>query len=116
MKYKIDYSKCRIQFGFEWVFDSCRRPNDYRYIYWRIHPSEMTWWDRTFKNPWRQFRYAIYDDLNDIYDPRQFKEELSQIKTYEQALEYQNSQCQIVRDYCKEKQDAGEYWPDKLND
>ena len=76
----------------------------------------MTWWDRTFKNPWRQFRYAIYDDLNDIYDPRQFKEELSQIKTYEQALEYQNSQCQIVRDYCKEKQDSGEYWPDKLND
>ena len=115
MKYKQDYSKCDIQFSYEWVFGSCTKPDDYRFIYWRIRPDEMTWWDRIFKNPWRQFRHAAGIGLNDIYSPRRFKEELSSIKTYEQALGYQNKQQRLIKEYYRKKQGVGEFWPDKLN-
>lgn len=27
--------------------------SEYRYLLYRIEPSELSWWKRTFKNPWR---------------------------------------------------------------
>ena len=106
-----DYSKCNIELRYEWVFIGAHDDNDPRYIYWRVQPSEMTWWDRHFHNPWRQFSRVITDDLNDIYSPRSFKNELSHIKTVEQARNYQDEQYKILNEIYQKKVDKGEAWP-----
>ena len=116
MKDYSKYNKCHIELGYDWVFNSIINPTDYRYIYWRIRPSEMTWWDRIFHNPWRLFSGVIVDELNEVYSPKTFKEQLSHIKTYEQAVNYQNEQYRIVEEKKLEKIATGEYWPDDLND
>ena len=84
--YKHDYSKCKIEICYE------ETSTEYRYIYWRIHPSELSWWDRTFRNPWRIFKHECAGRLNPCYNPKRYKNELSHIKTYEDALRYYNQQ------------------------
>ncbi len=42
-----------------------------RYLLYRINPSELSWWKRTFKNPWRyaftsnKFVDSFDNDVND---------------------------------------------------
>lgn len=109
MNYKRDYSKCKIQFCYESL--AC----GYRYIYWRIHPNEMTWWDRTFKNPWRQFMHECNAELNPCYTPEMYKNHLSYIKTYEDVLEYYNQQKSIADNRYQRYVDMGLKWPKQLN-
>ena len=96
-----DYSKCEIEFAFEYVFPyGSHEEIAPKYVYWRIKPSELTLWDRWFHNPWRQFERVIFKDLNPVYTPKAFKQELSHIKTYEQAMNYQIEQDNRARYVC----------------
>ena len=107
MKYKKDYSKCRIEFAYESVVID----DEYRLIYWRIRPEEMTWWDRIFKNTWRKFEYAGSSIMLDWYSVLIYNEELAPIQTYEQAIEYQEKQYRLFDERYRKR----EAWPQSLN-
>ena len=69
-----------------------------RYLLYRIDPSELSWWKRTFKNPWR-YAYAAYNiviradnDVNDclcfLFSSREAKEFVSKYDTYEKLIDF----------------------------
>ena len=103
-----DYSDCPIQFAFGRITS----PDDIREIWWRICPSELSLWDRLFHNPWRQFYKECYGDLLRYFNPTEWREEISQLKTYKDAIEYQSKQYELNDDYRRKQIDDGVIWPD----
>lgn len=89
-----DYSKCEIEFFFERAFPgSSHKDDELMYVYWRIKPSGLTLWNRWFhRNPWRRFEHVFATELNPLYSPETVKQELSHLKTYEQAMDYRKEQ------------------------
>ena len=102
-----DYNKCRIQF----MFGDYRNPEDIREVWWRIQPSELGFWDRLFRNPWRTLKRHIYGEMTSYFTPMKWKEELSHLKTYADVIRYQRDEYHKYRDYIQEKVELGVYWP-----
>ena len=96
-----------------------RITSNYRYIYWKIKPSALPLFRRLFNNPWRRFQRAL-DYLNLVnpnYNVNQYYNEIAPLKTYGDAVRYQEKQYEIVAERKREnaeKRDRTE-WPDDLN-
>ena len=69
-----------------------------RYLLYRIDPSELSWWKRTFKNPWR-YAYTSYrhvfrtdNNVNDclcfLFSPKEANEFVSKYDTYEKLIDF----------------------------
>ena len=69
-----------------------------RYLLYRIDPSELSWWKRTFKNPWR-YAYTAYncvfrtdESVNDclcfLFSPREANEFVSKYDTYDKIIDF----------------------------
>lgn len=104
MKNYDKYKKCKIEIDYESI---CR--DTYRKIYWRIDPKELSFWDRIFlRNPWRVFKHALLliGELNYLYTIKDYNEQLKNIVTYEDAVNYQceeNKKATNKHDYYVEK-------------
>lgn len=102
MKNYDKYKKCKIEIDYE---NFCC--NTYRKFYWRINPKELSFWDRIFlHNPWRIFKHALLGDLNYLYTIKNYNEQLKNIVTYEDAVNYQrgeNAKAKNKHDYYVEK-------------
>ena len=71
---------------------------DNRYIRFRIVPSELSWWKRTFKNPWRyvysansvvfSFDSSVHDCLNFLFSLEEANEIVSKYDTYEKLIDF----------------------------
>lgn len=71
-----------------------------RYLCFRIVPSELSWWKRIFKNPWRYVytSYKIvsstYTNVNDclsfLFYPEKANEIASKYDTYEKITDFLN--------------------------
>ena len=64
-----------------------------RYLLYRIVPSELSWWKRTFKNPWRYVYVSrTDDDVNDclrfLFFPKEANEIVSKYDTYEKLIDF----------------------------
>ena len=72
-----------------------------RYLLYRIDPSELSWWKRTFKNPWKYaFRaYKPYksmffsdkgpdDCLSFLFTAREAHEFVEKYDTYEELIDF----------------------------
>ena len=69
-----------------------------RYLLYRINPSELSWWKRIFKNPWR-YAYTSYNyvsrtdgDVNDclcfLFSPKEANDFVSKYDTYEKIIDF----------------------------
>lgn len=69
-----------------------------RYLCYRIDPSELSWWKRTFKNPWR-YVYVSYSvifrtdrDVNDclrlLFSLKEANEIVSKYDSYEKITQF----------------------------
>ena len=69
-----------------------------RYLLYRIVPSELSWWKRTFKNPWR-YVYVSYSvifrtdrDVNDclrlLFSLKEANEIVSKYDSYEKITQF----------------------------
>lgn len=67
-----------------------------RYLLYRIKPSELSWWQRIFKNPWR-YAFTAYnnvlrtdnsvdDCLRFLFSPREANEFVSKYDTYDKII------------------------------
>ena len=75
---------------------------DNRYIRFRIVPSELSWWKRTFKNPWRyvystnsvvfSFDSSVHDCLNFLFSLEEANEIVSKYDTYEKITDFLTSE------------------------
>ena len=73
-----------------------------RYLCFRIVPSELSWWKRTFKNPWRyvysansvvfSFDSSVHDCLNFLFSPEEANEIVSKYDTYEKITDFLTSE------------------------
>ena len=70
-----------------------------RYLLYRIDPSELSWWKRTFKNPWR-YAYSgahsvVYstderpsDCLTYLFSAKEADEFIKKYDTYEKLIDF----------------------------
>lgn len=69
-----------------------------RYLCYRIEPSELSWWNRTFKNPWK-YVYKSYgtvfrsdDEINDclcfLFSAKDAQEIVEKYDTYEKLIDF----------------------------
>lgn len=69
-----------------------------RYLRYRIEPSELSWWNRTFKNPWK-YVYKSYgvvfrsdDAINDclcfLFSAKEAQEIVGKYNTYEKLIDF----------------------------
>ena len=75
---------------------------DNRYIRFRIVPSELSWWKRIFKNPWRyvysansvvfSFDSSVHDCLNFLFSLEEANEIVSKYDTYEKITDFLTSE------------------------
>ena len=69
-----------------------------RYLRYRIEPSELSWWNRTFKNPWRYVYKShstvfLHDnEINDclcfLFSPKEAQEIVDKFNTYEKLIDF----------------------------
>ena len=69
-----------------------------RYLLYRIDPCELSWWKRTFKNPWRytftSYKYmpiistSVNDYLCFLFSPEEANEFVSKYNTYEKIITF----------------------------
>lgn len=73
-----------------------------RYLRFRIVPSELSWWKRIFKNPWRYVYSAnsavfgsddsVHDCLNFLFSLKEANAITFKYDTYEKITEFLNSE------------------------
>ena len=73
-----------------------------RYLLYRIVPSELSWWKRTFKNPWRYVYVAyntvfstdidVHDCLGFIFSSEEANTIASKYDTYEKITNFLNTE------------------------
>lgn len=73
-----------------------------RYLRFRIVPSELSWWKRIFKNPWRYVYSAnsavfgsddsVHDCLNFLFSLKEANAIASTYDTYEKITEFLTSE------------------------
>lgn len=81
---------------------------DKRYLLFRIDPSELSWWKRTFRNPWRyafrsyefvgSFDTNINDCLRYLFSPEEAEEFVSKYDTYEKIIVFLTTEFNKARD------------------
>ena len=73
-----------------------------RYLRYRIEPSELSWWNRTFKNPWK-YVYKSYgvvfrsdkkvnDCLRFLFSAKDAQEIVEKYDTYEKLIDFLNAE------------------------
>lgn len=88
---------------------------DNRYLRFRIVPSELSWWKRIFKNPWRyvysvnsavfSFDSSVYDCLNFLFSPEEANEIVSKYDTYEKITDFLTSELNTAESKWNEAQE-----------
>lgn len=73
-----------------------------RYLRFRIVPSELSWWKRIFKNPWRYVYSAnsavfgsddsVHDCLNFLFSLKEANAIASKYDTYEKITDFLTSE------------------------
>lgn len=84
---KIQYKSCKLEIE-----------SEKRYICYRIEPSELSWWERSFKNPWKKVfksynTVSRYDkDVNDclcfLFNFKEAQEIIKKYDTYEKLIDF----------------------------
>lgn len=105
MKYLDNW---KIEFASEKAFD-----DEYRYVYYRIDPSELNLFQRWFSNPWLKTYYHYAwgaGGLGDLWTPKRFMMELKPMTTYGEIRKYLEKQ-QAVNDKNEaDRRARGEIW------
>lgn len=82
-----------------------------RYLLYRIDPSELPWWKRVFRNPWRKvFRsYSVVSEsdkcVNDclcfLFKPNEARDVVDKCGTYGELIEFLHMEYKKASDmYC----------------
>ncbi len=97
----------------------------YRAIFYRIVPSQLTWFDRVFHNKWKRlWRASLFNGGKMWYfDAADFKKHLANLKTLgdvENFLESETSFAKKIRqeeiERRRKQYEAGEIWEDEIED
>jgi len=109
LNYKIQLKAKQSPWAFEW--------SDYKEVFFRINPSQLTLFERIFNNPWRKLYHACEDihdvSLNPCYTAKNFHTLKESLKTFKDVIDYQVSQINHVKDVYEVKVKNNEIWPDK---
>lgn len=87
-----------------------------RYLCYRIDPSELSWWKRTFKNPWK-YAFKAYnitlsankglsDYLGFLFSVKEAREFIEKYDTYEKLIDFlieENNKAKINYNKAQEK-------------
>lgn len=87
-----------------------------RYLLYRIEPSELSWWKRTFKNQWR-YVFKAYntvfstdkwpsDCLSFLFSAKEAREFVEKYNTYEKLIDFlieENNKAKINYNKAQEK-------------
>ena len=92
----------------------------YRYIFYRIVPSQLKWWQRVFCNGWKTMYKAtdystILGNTTELFTLAEYTNEIFKLKTYGEVCDYLAHQKELAnKSYLehKEKIKNGETWPD----
>ena len=96
--------------------------SDRRYLLYRKDPSELLWWQRIFKNPWR-YAYMAYtyvsrfdngpnDCLRFLFTVKEAREFIEKHNTYEELIDFlieENNKAKINYNQAQEKYKKGRW-------
>ena len=98
--------------SYEIEFDWSDPISKYRYLYWRIKPSQLNWFERLFKNSWHQLYHECFGEWNRCFSSERFFEEVKPCKTVGDILSYIEKQNKLIDRY-NARPSYG--WPTNLN-
>ena len=72
---------------------------DSRYVFYKIEPSELNWFKRTFCNPWREMlrAYKFFPGFTGMFDVNTFSKDIVPLKTFGDVNNYLASQIDIEK-------------------
>ena len=99
--------------SYEIEFDWNDPVGEHRCLYWRIKPSQLNWFERLFKNPWRQLYHECFGEWNRYFSSTRFYEEIKPCKTAGDILSYIMKQGELID---KHNTRPSHGWPINLNE
>ena len=73
--------------------------SEFRRVFYKIEPSELSWFKRTFCNPWRiMFRaYKTFAGRSDLFDVETYKNEVRCLSTFGDVCNYLTRQLYLEK-------------------
>ena len=96
---------CRIKLSWE-------SNGSYRYYYYKIVPSELPFFKRIFKNPWRRIEKECLDDWNPCFSIREYKEYIVPMQTYGDVKRFEDKEWEKIKARRKRYEELNVRWPD----
>lgn len=99
--------------SYEIEFNCDSSTSKQRWLYWRIKPSQLNWFERLFKNHWHQLRHECCGEWNRYFTSSQFIEWVKPCKTVSDILSYIVEQRKLI-----DERNTRSYhgWPVNLNE
>ena len=88
---------------------------DLRKIYYRILPSELTWWQRLFCNKWQPFfhGYESVHGVGQFFDRHRYCKQIKPLQTYGDVDKYLREQATLIKTNREEAVMRGLIWDDQ---
>jgi len=100
-----------------WKVEFCLDSNpksDYRGVFWRVLPSELSVFRRLFLNDWSKVyrAYKWLEGKSYLYSIEDYYKEIVPLKTIGDLFEYLDKQDVIIQEIHDKKVKEHEIWPD----
>lgn len=110
MSTKIEHRARLIEF----TYNNETKGNIYalRYIYWRVRPDQLNWFQNHFCNHWRQLYQHCLGSWNPYFSSKDFIEKVKPLKTVGDVYDFCEEQGRQIKNWHCIDND----WPQNLNE
>ena len=73
--------------------------SDFKRVLYKIEPSELSWFKRTFCNPWRTMfhAYKSFPGHSELFDAETYKNDVRCLSTFGDVCDYLNRQLYLEK-------------------
>lgn len=83
-----------------------------RYIYWRIRPDQLNWFEKLFCNHWHQLYQECVGKWNPYFSAKDFHNKVKPLKTVGDVYDFCEEQGRQIESHHYKDND----WPQNLNE
>ena len=119
---KIKYNiNAKIEYSTRKLDSQYNTDRKHREVFYRIVPSELSFFKRIFCNPWRQIykAFTYFTGATTLYTPKEYSDMVKQVKTFGEMCNYIDEQHRLINQrYTEIRQkhleavERGEEWED----
>lgn len=110
MSNKIDHQARLIEFTYGHEIVSKYK---LRYIFWRVRPDQLNWFEKLFCNRWRQLYQDCVGNWNPYFTVKDFHNKVKPLKTVGDIYDFYEEQGRQLESWHRNDNDG---WPQNLNE